>query len=172
MPSRAESTVPMISASSNAERAAEAGLWTPDVVASVMATAGATLLSIRDASAFPAGFKTAWPQIVRAVRDGDYPGDTVTRAPPPSAAEIADMDTVMAWATRFIRDPVRRKIVLQRMLQDPLSGRPRYSWREIGAAIHIAQGTAQSWHEQGCADIATALNRRHEPMKHHMITTR
>lgn len=156
---------------SNAARAADTGLWTPDAVASVMATAGATLLSVRDVSAFPSEFKSAWPQIVRTVRDGDYPGDTVTRPPLPSAAEITDMEAVMQWPRRFIADPVRRKIVLQRMLQDPLSGRPRYSWRDIGRAVHIGKGTAQKWHRQACANIANGLNRADEPLKHHIITT-
>lgn len=148
----------MISQRADAHAAA-AATWTPERVEEALAEAGRVLLSLPYDHEFPGGFKTAWPEIVRAINDDDWAGDQRQSPPRPSAKQIADMQRRLGWAFRYIVSVPRRRVVSMRMLVDPIHERPWYSWRIIGRMERRAANTVRGWHEKGLVDISRGLQR-------------
>ena len=165
MADRAANGADRLGHSSAAARARLAAFWDPEDVAAALRAAGRVLDAVREPSAFPASFRTAWPEFARLASKGDYPGDPTVRPAVPTAAQIAEMERRMRWPVRFVRDPDRRRIVVARLQTDALSGRPKFSWATVGEQAGVTAPTAQKWHGQGCGDIARALNVHRLPVK-------
>ena len=148
--------------------------WTDDDVLARLEEAGQTLLAMPANGAFPAGYRSNWPDVVHAaVLAYGYDGEGV-RPSPPSAASITRMDEAFRWLQLIPLDrapngcgelysrhggAILRRIVLMRTLVSPVSGRHRWSWRKIGDAFGWDYRAVQRWHAQGLATITLALNR-------------
>lgn len=147
------------------ETAVRANTWTAARVEAALAEAGKALLSMPPNHEYPAAFRTAWPEILRVIREGDRALDSMARPALPSAQEIAAMQYRMMWITRFLESRPLRRIVCMRMLVHPLSETPLRSWRDIAAVFGRSPTTAQAWHTKACGLIAKGLNAQGEPVR-------
>ena len=137
------------------------GPWTPARIEAELQDAGRVLRALAVAGVWPAGLRSAWPEIVR--EPGEAYGWDGTRARParPGPAEIAAMDQALGWLA-LIPDERRvlRRIVAARSLTHASTGRPLYSWRRIAGLVGASHVAVARWHAQGLGIIAQALNGR------------
>lgn len=150
---------------SQAAREAGGAIWTPALVEAALEEAGKALLALPATHVFPGEFRTAWPEIVRVIREGDRAVDPVLRAPVPSARAIAQMQARLGWALRYVESAPKRRIVGARMLVHPLSERRLWTWSRLATAFGRHKNTIQDWHGRALAEISQGLERDGVPVR-------
>lgn len=123
--------------------------------------AGATLLCI-PAGRFsrPLMRQNSWAEVARLFGALEaQPGVEAKRAwPTPSAARIAAMDEALPWLL-LVKQEAPRKLAAARILTNPVSGKPLYSWRKLSATMGVHRETLARWYEEACEEIAEHLTR-------------
>jgi hypothetical protein len=146
---------------------ADLSYYTAEYVAGRLEQAGRALLALPASRCMPAGMKSAWPEYVQTMWEAFNPDDTdaerraadreALRPGPPSARAISDMDEAYRWITLVDDVPVR-KILLLRSLVDPMTDKPRFSWRRLHRQFGLHIDTLQRKHSRGVEQIANRLN--------------
>lgn len=121
--------------------------------------AGRTLLAMRGAGAWPAGYGSSWPPMVReAVKSYGWQ-QAAPLVPVPDPAAIDRMDAAWPWLG-LVPDSkgVMRRIVAARSMVHPAHGRHLFPWRKLARAVGADHKAVQRWHGQGVALIVGALD--------------
>ncbi len=141
------------------EAEARARVWTAALVAAALEEAGKALLALPPDHEFPDTFRVAWPEIVRAVREGDRAPEGGMPPALPSAQAIAAMEFRLRWAFRYCASVPKRRLVGARMLVNPLSEKHLWSWGRLAGPFRVHRDTVKRWHSTACGEIAAGLNR-------------
>ena len=133
--------------------------WTAAQVEAELQAAGRVLRALGVAGVWPAGVRSAMPEVVREACEGYGWDGARVRPARPGPGEIAAMDRAFGWL-RLIPDDCRvlRRIVAARSLTHAGTGRPLYSWRRIAGLVGASHMAVSRWHGQGLAIIAQALS--------------
>ena len=94
-------------------------LWTPELAQAALEEAGKAMLALPASHVFPAEYRTAWPEIVRVIREGDRPVDAVIRPAVQSARANAAMEARLDGAMRYRGRVTTRRLGAARMLVHP-----------------------------------------------------
>lgn len=133
-------------------------IYDAEVVTLRLEDAGATLLALPSKGCLPAGYRTAWPDIVVDAAEAYGYGEMAIRPPVPTARRVTQMDEAFGWLK--LLPPARishRRILLLRALTHPITGRHRHTWRKIGAMFGWDYRAVQRWHAEAIGWIVTAL---------------
>jgi hypothetical protein len=121
--------------------------------------AGMTLLAMRTPSAYPAGVRSAMPDVLREAIEAYGWTDEPSRAAVPDAAEITRMDVAYGWLRLIPQNRhVLRRIVAARSLVSPETCRHIMTWKRIAVLLGADSRAIKSWHTHGIAIIVGALN--------------
>lgn len=134
-------------------------VYTAELVIERFREAGATLYALQVSGCRPAGYRAAWPEIVRTFAElVEALPERRKRLEPPSAAAISRMDQTMSWL-RLIPDDRRmlRRIVCARALVNPVTERAVMSWRNIAARVGASHTAVRTWHDNGIDMIVQRL---------------
>lgn len=114
------------------------------------------LLSLREGSPLPSGYRNFWPEFEQRFADAYGTTRETLRAPLPSAAEISLMD-VLQRLPNLIADPGLRKIVRMRTLIAPVRNRHVYSFPAIAAEFGVSRQIAAQRYQKGLRWLAAAI---------------
>jgi Domain of unknown function (DUF6362) len=119
--------------------------------------AGRTLLSMRGKSPFPAGYSSAWPDIVRqAIESYGYNDEQIGPAVPSSAA-IDRMDAMWRWLGLVPdRQTLVRRVVAARAFVHPVTGRHVVNWRRLADQLRTDYRSMQRWQRNGAPAAGAA----------------
>lgn len=132
-----------------------------EVVTLRLEDAGATLLALPGRGCLPAGYRTAWPEVVVDAAEAYFDAHGQVRAPVPNARRVTQMDEAFGWLRLLPPDRIaHRRILLLRALTSPITGRHRHSWRGIGDMLGWDYRAVQRWHAQGIDWIVQGLYRQ------------
>lgn len=121
-------------------------------VAARLSEAGRTLLAVRMSGLRPAGMRGYWPDIPGAESGTDRPAT-------PSPRRISEMDEALPWISLIPEHEVElRKLVGARSLTSPRSGKPVFSWSQLGRQLGCSPATAKTWWIKGVDMIVRRLN--------------
>jgi hypothetical protein len=133
-------------------------IYDAEVVQLRLEDAGATLLALPSRGCLPAGYRTAWPEIVVDAAEAYGYGQLAQRPPVPTARRVTQMDEAFGWLKLLPADRItHRRILLLRALTSPITGRHRHTWRGIGEAFGWDYRAVQRWHAQGIGWIVQGL---------------
>ena len=129
------------------------GGYTPELVISRLYRAGATLMALQVRGVKPAGFGSCMPTPLGTIADDLRPA-------PPSSQRISDMDQVLTWVQLIPESRMDlRKVLNAHCLCSPLTGKPIFSFRKIGAQLGVSHVTVRSYWLEAVGIICAALNR-------------
>lgn len=124
----------------------------PDEIRSWLEWAGEKLLSMKIHGAYPASYRSFWPDYADDPHTAYGYTDNQLRTPPPGKYEIPLMDEILLLPQICELVPTRR-ILHARLLVYPLSGDYKYSWRKLAIQYHADSKTVKRWHERGLQEI-------------------
>lgn len=131
---------------------------TPAELEARFAEAGATLLALPASGYTPKLRLSHWPVPPEALQV--YAGAVRCRPPVPSPERISRMEETFALLALIPEERrLLRRIVALRALVHPISERPLYSWRRLGALFGADHKAIQRWHAEALALLATTLAR-------------
>lgn len=73
-----------------------------------------------------------------------------------TACDVEAMDEALGWLG-LIFNRTHRKIVAARSLVNHHTGKPRYSWKAIGAMVKADYRSVKTWHEQALNSLANKV---------------
>ena len=115
--------------------------------------AGQRLLSLRERSPAPQGYRSFWPNYAdEAAKAYGYNANRL-RAALPTGKEISLMEEVLDLVV-LIPDITARRIVHSRALVAPVSGRYLLSWAKLAYALHSSPRRIVLLHRSGLREIA------------------
>lgn len=115
--------------------------------------AGQRLLSLRERSPAPQGYRSFWPDYADEI-DKAYGYNALRlRAALPTGKEISLMEEVLDLVV-LIPDITARRIVHSRALVAPVSGRYLLSWAKLAHALHSSPRRMVLLHRAGLRTIA------------------
>ena len=127
--------------------------YTPEVVRQRLYEAGAALLALQVTGLRPAGIRSAMPVPLDMI-------DQDRRPAPPDARQVSEMDQALSWVTLIPEDRLALRLVVNaRCLCSPLSGKPIFGFRAIGARLGVSHVTACAWWNDAVGIICGTLNR-------------
>ena len=123
--------------------------------------AGRALLALDVGTVWPSGFRSSMPEMLREAIVAYGHVRATFRVSPPSSSEISAMDQACSWLGLLPGDKhgvILRRVVGARMLVDPRTDRPLYSWRRLGAAIGCSHVHAKTLWLEATTAIARRLD--------------
>ena len=133
---------------------------TAEMVEAGLTTAGLTLLTMHVGGLRPAGYRSAWPEVVRDAYESYGWDATRIRPSPPLASDITAMDAIWRCLLYILlQKRVIRRVVGMRALTNPRTLKPLLSWRFMGDKLGCSHSAVRLWHGQGIDIIAAGLNR-------------
>lgn len=121
--------------------------------------AGRTLMALQVPGCRPAGYRSGMPEIVRELTEAYGWDGAELRTGPPSSSAIGRMDQALSWVGLLPADRLAmRRIVLMRMLVNPVSDRHVFSWRRMAAVLRCSHEAVRGWHEVAIGMIVGRLN--------------
>ncbi|PPQ30578.1 DUF6362 family protein [Rhodopila globiformis] len=143
------------------EAARPADVIDADYVKVRLEEAGACLLALPSRGTLPAGYRTAWPEIVRAVEAWfSAVADGPQRPPAPSPRKISEMDEVyFTWLPLVSPGAVQtRQLLWLRSLVNPVNDKHLWPWRRLQDRLGLNRETLARYHSNGIDRIVTKLN--------------
>lgn len=125
--------------------------WDIEAVGARIVEAGDTLRRLRVPGAWPAGHRSAWPDVVRDFWDVFGYHEAEAKPSPPSPQAIGRMDETMTWFA-FIEAPLDRRIVWAKAF--------KLGDRKVGRIIGKSRETVRRRYKRALADIVETLNTR------------
>jgi len=123
--------------------------WDADAVEAQLREAADTIRRLRVAGVWPAGYWSAWPDVIRDFWDVFGYHETEVRSSPPSPRAISRMDEAMIWLT-FIDAPLDRRIVWAKAF--------KLGNRKVATITGQSRETVRRRHKRALAGIVEALN--------------
>ena len=125
--------------------------WDVEAVAARLLEAADTIRRLHVPGVWPAGHRSAWPDVIHDYWDVFGYHETVVRLSPPSPGAITRMDETATWMA-FIDTPLDRRIVWAKAF--------KLGNRKVGSIVGQSRETVRLRHKRALADIVEALNRR------------
>jgi len=125
--------------------------WDADAVEARLREAADTIRRLRVAGVWPAGYRSAWPDVIRDFWDVFGYHETEVRSPPPSPRAIGRMDEAMIWLT-FVDAPLDRRIVWAKAF--------KLGNRKVAMITGQSRETVRRRYKRALAGIVEALNAR------------
>ena len=123
--------------------------WDAEAVEAQLLDAADTIRRLRVPGTWPAGHRSAWPDVIRDFWDVFGCHEAEARPSPPSPAAISRMDEVTTWLS-FIEAPLDRRIVWAKAFG--------LSNRKIAEITGQGRETVRRNHKRALGSIVEALN--------------
>ena len=123
--------------------------WDIEAVNARLIEAGDTLRRLRVPGAWPAGHRSAWPDVIRDFWDMFGYHETDVRPSPPSPQAIGRMDETMTWLA-FVDAPLDRRIIWAKAF--------KLSNRKVAMIAGQSRETIRRRHKRALGSIVEALN--------------
>lgn len=131
---------------------------TDDEVKAALYSAGETLMALRVARCYPAGYRSCMPEYLR--EPGDK-AETDFVCPQPNSRAVSAMDKTLAWIDLLpghtdYQQRIRR-LVLARLLVSPRTGAPVFGWRRLAARFGCSHTHAERLWDHAAATIRSKI---------------
>ncbi|MBL4761270.1 MAG: hypothetical protein JKY93_01055 [Gammaproteobacteria bacterium] len=132
----------------------------------IVESAGRTLTMLPNTGAWPAGYRSCWPEYIREWGDLiEAPKEFNPQRIRPTVAQMNELETVEDWIVGLANHCRRRhrteisRCVAAAMLHHPfIEGRRIYSFRKLGNMFGTSNHTVKKWYMEGLHIIANNVN--------------